>query len=123
MELEVGADDSVKREEESLGLSTPLSKEAEQQGKVVRSEETAKVEEESLDPSTPPGKEVKQQEEVEKVVRSEVPAKEGKESVGPSTPTHLNEDSRAAVNKRKEAHKSKLPVWQHNLVRRSSAFN
>ena len=67
MELEVGANDLVKGEEESLGLSTP------------------------------PGKETEQQEKVEKVVRSKETAKEEKESVGPRTLTQLKQDSRAGL--------------------------
>ena len=118
MELEVGADDLLKGEEESLGLSTPLGKEAEQQ------------------------------EEVEMVVRSEETAKEEKERVVPRTPTRMNQDSRAvrdynqavkrkhssvdtrspilvvkgSPEKRKKVYDSTLPVRQPNLVRRSSAF-
>ena len=60
LELEVGADNLVIGEEESLGSSTPAGREAEQQ------------------------------EEVEEMVRSEETGKEKEESVSPSTPTHLN---------------------------------
>ena len=60
LELEVGADNLVIGEEESLGSSTPAGREAEQQ------------------------------EEMEEMVKSEEIGKEKEESVSPSTPTHLN---------------------------------
>ena len=121
LELEVGADNLVIGEEESLGSSTPAGREAEQQ------------------------------EEVEEMVRSEETGKEKEESVGPSTPTHLNQDSRAGIDygqagkrkcrpvdtvsltpdvegsptvlgKRTKTYQSKIPIRQPDLLRRRSAL-
>ena len=120
MELEVGADDLVKEEKESLVPSTPQHKDAEQQEemeKVVRSEETAK-EKESVGPSTP----THLNQNSRAVLDYDQVVKGKHRSVDTVSRIPIVKGSPTASEKQKKAYKSTPPVWQPNFVRRSSAF-